>query len=402
MSDTGNSRFTGTGSKTVCPPVRPCATDGLYLIGIVRLYIFDKLAGNCRAEFGPFVFLIPLHQHLATLCRRGRIIGKITGVLGGNDIVRIVPGFHFTQIIQDAFFELLEVIGVDTEEVSLVVMFGTISQHLFPGRRLPPEYGRYVETDQGTMAVCSHIYIFHTCIGKKFSEAPTDTVHIVLHSDFRFHSCFTEGLQRVEGGGQCLFVGQFVEVQIHGSQFDASFGYPLFQAGDLFGRAAFQVFADSPGDFAGPAKLGKVGVIIGSVAIVERIVDVAEMFCQDFSLRTGVTNIGMRMLHHIHLPVTDRFYFHPGRFLFLTDSYCQRQLHGRLYLRYLKKEGIRPVIQFHFPGLIAQGNRCIGGGSFVFYRNPYFLYRAFCCFIQSGKEMRLDPRRSGRSAPGKG
>ena len=131
MSDTGNSRFTGTGSKTVCPPVRPCATDSLYLIGIVRLYIFDKLAGNCRAEFGPFVFLIPLHQHLATLCRRGRIIGKITGVLGGNDIVRIVPGFHFTQIIQDAFFELLEVIGVDTEEVSLVVMFGTISQHLF-------------------------------------------------------------------------------------------------------------------------------------------------------------------------------------------------------------------------------------------------------------------------------
>ena len=55
----------------------------------------------------------------------------ITGKLGGNDIVRIVPGFHFTQIIQDAFFELLEVIGVDTEEVSLVVMFGTISQHLF-------------------------------------------------------------------------------------------------------------------------------------------------------------------------------------------------------------------------------------------------------------------------------
>lgn len=99
----------------------------------------------------------------------------------------------------------------------------------------------------------------------------------------------------------------------------------------------------------------------------------------------------MRMLHHIHLPVTDRFYFHPGRFLFLTNSYCQRQLHGRLYLRYLKKEGIRPVIQFYFPGLIAQGNRCIGGGSFVFYRNPYFLYRAFRSFIQSGKEMRLDP-----------
>ena len=252
------------------------------------------------------------------------------------------------------------------------------------------------------MTVCSHIDIFHTCIGKKFSEAPTDTVHIVLHSDFRFHSSFTESLQRVKGGGQCLFVGQFVEVQIHGSQFDASFGYPLFQAGDLFGRAAFQVFANGPGDFAGPAKLGKVGVIIGSIAIVERIVDVAEMFCQDFSLRTGVTDIGMRMLHHIHLPVTDRFYFHPGRFLFLTDSYCQRQLHGRLYLRYLKKEGIRPVIQFYFPGLIAQGNRCIGGGSFVFYRNPYFLYRAFRSFIQSGKEMRLDPRRSGRSAPGKG
>ena len=126
MGDTGNSRFTCTGSKAVGPPVGPCTTDGLYLIGIVRFHLFDELAGYGCTYFRPFVFLVPLHQHLATLCRRGRVVREITGMLGGNDIVRIVFRFHLSQIIQDTFFELFEVIGMDTEEITLVIMLGAV------------------------------------------------------------------------------------------------------------------------------------------------------------------------------------------------------------------------------------------------------------------------------------
>ena len=57
--------------------------------------------------------------------------------------------------------------------------------------------------------MCSHIDILHTGIGKELAETPADTVHIVLHGDFRLQTGITELFQGIQGSGQCLLVRQF-------------------------------------------------------------------------------------------------------------------------------------------------------------------------------------------------
>ena len=86
-------------------------------------------------------------------------------------------------------------------------MLGTIGQDLLPGWRFPPEYGRFIKTDQRPVAMGSHIHIFHAGIRKILAEAPTDSIHVVLHSYLGTHPILTELLDRIKGGGERLLIG---------------------------------------------------------------------------------------------------------------------------------------------------------------------------------------------------
>ena len=193
-----NSRLAGTGGKTVRPPIRPGATDRFNLVGIFLFDRLDKFRSDGGTQFRPLILLIPTLYHLATLGRRRCVVRKIARMLGGTDIVGIILGLQLAEIRQDALLELLEVICMDTEEISLVVMLGTISQHLFSRRRFPPEDRWLVETNQGTVSVSTHIQIFDSRVGKILAEAPADTIHIVLHRQFRFQTFLAELFDRIK------------------------------------------------------------------------------------------------------------------------------------------------------------------------------------------------------------
>ena len=53
----------------------------------------------------------------------------------------------------------------------------------------------------------SHIHIFHAGIRKILAEAPTDSIHVVLHSYLGTHPILTELLDRIKGGGERLLIG---------------------------------------------------------------------------------------------------------------------------------------------------------------------------------------------------
>ena len=169
----------------------------------------------------------------------------------------------------------------------------------------------------------THIDILHARIGKKLAEAPANTVHVVLHRQLRPHTQVAELLQGSQRSSQGLLVGQLIEVEVHGRQFNTSLLHPLLQALDLCRRAAFQILADRPGRLTGPAKLSRLRIIVRQVAIVQRIVDVAQLLLQDLHLRAGIADVGMRMLHEIHLPMSHGSQLYSRLLLLLPGSQCQ-------------------------------------------------------------------------------
>ena len=207
-----------------------------------------------------------------------------------------------------------------TPVVTCVVVFSTVSKNLLTRWRFPPEYSRLVETDKRTVTVCTHVYILKAKVRQKFCEAPTDTIHVVLHSKFCLQAFFLEKLQRSQRCCKSLFVRQFVEVKVHTCKFDTAFFYSLLQTFDLLGRLVLQVFAYRPRDFASPLELSKLRIRIGSIAIIQCIVDVALVFSQDFHLRTGVTDISVGMLNHVHCPLTNRRNSNLTSFLFASGQ----------------------------------------------------------------------------------
>ena len=396
MRYAGNSRLAGTGGKTVRPPIRPGATDRFNLVGIFLFDRFDKFRSDGSTQLRPLILLIPTLYHLATLGRRRSVVRKIARMLGGADIVGIILGLQLAEICQDAFFELLEVVRMDTEEIPLVVMLGAISQHLFPGRRFPPEDRRLVETNQGTVSVSTHIQIFDSRIRKILAEAPADTIHIVLHRQFRLQTSFAELFDRIKRRSQGLLVGQLVEIQIHSRQLDATLLDALFQTGNLFRRTAFQVFTDRPGDFARPSELGGIGIVVRGIAIIQGIIDIAKLLCQDFHLRTGITDIRMRMLHHIHLPVASRFHRYVLR-------KAMRAAHGKVHLCRCVYDGnvkVKTVFafsQFYLLTLTFQAECSRGRLPRMIYRNPNPLRGSAFAFVHCRIDLRLDSRRIIRS-----
>ena len=168
-------------------------------------------------------------------------------MLNGDDIILIALVFETGQIGQQFLLEHPEIAGMDPENrVAGHIMFGPIGQHAFSRRRLPPEQGRFIETDERPMAVSAHVQVFHAQIMKIVVETPGNAVHIVLHGGFDIQTEVPEPAQGPQRGGQSLFVGQFIEIEIHAGDFDPALAHPFQQAFDLGGGAASQVFVHRP------------------------------------------------------------------------------------------------------------------------------------------------------------
>ncbi len=206
-------------------------------------------------------------------------------MLNGNHIVFIAFFAQRGQVIQQFGFEIRNIAFINFKNgVSGHVMFGAVGQHSVSRRRLPPEKRRFIETNQGAVPVRSHVQVFYTQIVVKIVHAPCNAVHIVLHGHFRLKFIFFKKFQRLQRCCKHLFFGQFIKIEIHRCNFDPSFLNPFFQSPDLFGRATFQKFIHCPGCFASPAEFCGIRIIVGGIAVIQCIVDVSQVFGQDFGL----------------------------------------------------------------------------------------------------------------------
>ena len=292
---------------------------------------------------------------------------------------------------------------MDAEEITLVIMLRPIGQHLLPGRRLPPKHRRLVETNQRPMAMRAHVDIFHARVGEILAEAPTDAVHVVLHRHLGTHPLLAELLNGIERGRQSLLVRQLIEIQVHRRQFDASFLHSLLQPLDLLRRTALQVLAHRPSDLARPAELREIGIIVCRVAIIQRVIDIPQVLRQDFHLRTGITNVRMRMLHHIHLPMANRLDRHRRLLALFSASQRQRQPCRCAHLWNLEQEHVLARHYFLFPATLAQTNRGRGGLSLILHGNLHLLRQSAFRLIHRRQypalHVRPSRRRVGRQRP---
>ena len=303
-------------------------------------------------------------------------------MLSGTDIIRITLILQLAQILQHTLLKSLKIIRMYAKEISLVIMLGPVSQHLLARRRLPPEHRRHIKTNQRTMAMRTHIHIFDSRIGKILAKTPAYAIHVILHGQFGPHPLFPELLDRSQRSRQSLLIGKLIKIQIHCSQFDTSLFDTLLQAFHLLGRTMLEVFTYRPRDFARPAELSIVWIVIRSITIIKGIVNIPKMLGQYLHLGAGISDIGMCMLHQIHLPMTDRLnqnLLRSKNSLSLSEG--QRQAHLLAYLRNFKIERIRSFIQFHALSLLAQSQRHRERLPLVGNCHPYPLHHPLVRFI---------------------
>jgi len=134
------------------------------------------------------------------------------------------------------------------------------------------------------------------------NQAPGEAVDIVLHGRVDRQAHFLELPQRLERVEQGVLVGKLRPVQELGGYLDAPLPDAADQPLDLSRRAAFEIFAHSPGGLAGPAETGVVGQIVGLIAKIEGIIDVAEVLSENFGLGPGITDVGMAVLDQKERP----------------------------------------------------------------------------------------------------
>ena len=67
-----------------------------------------------------------------------------------------------------------------------------------------------------------------------------------------------------------------------------------------------EVFAHGPGGLAGPAEAGVIGQAVGQVAVIEGVINVAQVLGENLRLGPGVADVGVGVLGQIHRPLARR------------------------------------------------------------------------------------------------
>ena len=110
-------------------------------------------------------------------------------MLYGDQIIGITFGFQLGKIGKQFIFKHIKITGMNFKNrIACHVVFSTISQHPLARWRLPPEQGGLVETDECPVPVGTHIQVFYTKVVVIITKVPANTVYIVLHGCFHFHS----------------------------------------------------------------------------------------------------------------------------------------------------------------------------------------------------------------------
>jgi len=182
-------------------------------------------------------------------------------MLYGDFIVFVAFIAQLNKIIQH-FFSKNRQVGLFHIKANIPghIMLAPVCQHPVSRWRLPPEKSWFIETDQCTVTMGTHIQIPDPQIGIKIIHTPCYSVHIVLHGCFCFHTGFFKSFERLQRCCQHLLLGQFVEIKIHSCELYPTFPHPLFQSGHLSGRSAFQVFVYSPRCFTRPSEFCLIGI----------------------------------------------------------------------------------------------------------------------------------------------
>ena len=84
-----------------------------------------------------------------------------------------------------------------------------------------------------------------------------------------------EPSNRLQGGCQGTLGGNFRHIQKHACDLDTPFINSLLQSLNLFRGAAVKILPHGPGNLTGPAEFRIVRIIVGQVAVVQDIINVA-------------------------------------------------------------------------------------------------------------------------------
>ena len=296
--------FAGGGAEAVCPPVGP----GLAMHGqLAALFLFDpgkELLRSREAQPRPGVFLVPDLDEVAGGGGGGRIVGEIAGELDADAVERIVAVFERSQVVGHLWPDDPGVPLLDAPEVGGHIVVAAVGQHAFAGRGFPPEAGGLVEGQERAGLVDAHVEVANAHAVEVIRQAPAGAVDIVLHGRaHRDAEFFSDRAHGTDQGGEGILRGHFGHVQEQAANLDAPFADALPEPGDLGGGADAEVLAHGPGSLAGPAEAGVIRQAVGQVAVIEGVINVAQMFGEYLRLGPGVANVGVGVLGQIHCPL---------------------------------------------------------------------------------------------------
>ena len=187
-------------------------------------------------------------------------------------------------------------------------MVGAIGEHAFAGGRFPPEAGGSVERQDRAGLVDAHAQVADADAAEVIGQAPAGAVDVVLHGG-------------ADGDAELVLQSRATGGPARPAQFSVAIS-DMFRSSPqismrpsatrclsraiCFGGPALEVFAHGPGGLAGPAEPGVVRVAVGQVAVIQGVVDVAQVLGQNLRLRPGVADVGVGVLGEVHCPLPRR------------------------------------------------------------------------------------------------
>ena len=254
------------------------------------------------AQLRPRVVVVPVADQRALLHRRGRVVCGVSRVLRRDEREVIAAGAQRADVGEDAVAHPLHVAAVDTPEVGRHVVVGAERQQALARGGFPAVERRTVEGNQRPVSVRAHGQVLHAQVGQVVGQAPRHAVHVVLHGRLDRDAQFVEPGDRLEEGLVGVLAREFRHVEEHRGHLDLSVLHVVQELVDLLLRTDAQPFAHGPRGLARPAELRVVGVILRCLAVLQGVVDVAQVLGQDLRLGFRVADVGVGVLYEVDRP----------------------------------------------------------------------------------------------------
>ena len=137
-------------------------------------------------------------------------------------------------------------------------------------------------------------------------QTPGHAVHVVLHGRLDRNTQFVEAGDRRQEGLVGILARELRHVEEHGRHFDLAVLHEAQEALDLLGGTDAQPLAHGPRGLARPAELRVVGIVGRRLAVLDGVVDIAQVLGEDLGLRLRIADVGVGVLHEIDRPALGR------------------------------------------------------------------------------------------------